>query len=157
MHIYPRTEAGMTAALIAIPLVGLFVWIFNSYRLGKFNRFIKPKQSAENIGIERNGRYRTWIVCGIIVVVLIAALGIFASGPIVSCKIEVPENYLEAIESQSKGVYSTTLPLVPVYTSVDSYSDGIVHYTIHYFPFGTVGMSYIEGDGYNIEKPLTGL
>ena len=34
--------------------------------------------SAENTGIERSGRYRTWIVCGIIVVVLIAALGIFA-------------------------------------------------------------------------------
>lgn len=48
MHIYPRTEAGMTAALIAIPLVGLFVWIFNSYRLGRFNRFLKPKQSTEN-------------------------------------------------------------------------------------------------------------
>ena len=157
MHIYPHTEAGMTAALIAIPLVGLFVWIFNSYRLGKFNKFLKRKQSAENTGIERNGRSRTWIICWIIVIALIAVLGVFATNPIVSCKIEIPEDYLEAIESQSKGVYSEKLPLVPIYTSVDSYSDGIVHYTIHYFPFGAVGMSYIEGDGYNIEKPLTGL
>ena len=157
MHIYPHTEAGTTAALIALPVVGLFVWIFNSYRLGKFKKFLKPKRSAENDSIGQSKRRRTWLLCGVIVVALLVMLGIFASNPIVSCKIEIPGDYLEAIESQSRGLYSRQLPLVPVYTSVDRYADGVVHYTIHYFPFGTVGMSYKEGDGYNIEKPLTGL
>ena len=30
-------------------------------------------------------------------------------------------------------------------------------YTIHYFPFGRVGMSYHLWDGYNMEKTLTRL
>jgi len=34
---------------------------------------------------------------------------------------------------------------------------GTVYYTIRYFPFGTVGMSYSEEGLYNIEKSLTGL
>jgi len=37
MKLFPRTEAGMLACLIAVPVVGLFVWIFNAYRLGRFN------------------------------------------------------------------------------------------------------------------------
>jgi hypothetical protein len=78
-----------------------------------------------------------------------------ASNPIISCNAEISEEYLEAIESHAKGIYSTVLPLVPIYISVDSFSSNKVYYTIYYFPFGTVGMSYIEVDGYNIEKPLT--
>ena len=97
------------------------------------------------------------LIAAIVVGILAFVLFILDSNPIISCKIDIPENCLEAIESQSKGIYSKTLPLVPVYISVDSYSAGKVCYTIHYFPFGTVGMSYIEGDGYNIEKPLTKL
>ena len=90
-----------------------------------------------------------------VVVLLIAGLNILAAHPIVSCKLDVPEDYMEAIESQSNGVYSAVLPLVPVYVSVDSFSTNRVCYTVYYFPFGAVGMSYTEGDGYNIEKPLT--
>ena len=97
------------------------------------------------------------IIAAIVVGILTFVLFTLDSDPIISCKTDIPENFLKAIESQSKGVYSKTLPLVPVYVSVDSYSAGKVCYTIHYFPFGTVGMSYIEGDGYNIEKPLTRL
>ena len=96
------------------------------------------------------------IIATIIVAVLIVGLSILASNPIISCKTDIPENYLEAIGSQSQGVYSKVLPFVPVYVSVDSYSEEIVHYTIYYFPFGTVGMSFTEYDGYNIEKSLTG-
>ena len=81
------------------------------------------------------------------VAILIIGLYILASNPIISCKFDVPENYLEAIESQSKGTYS----------NVNSLEAETVYYTIHYFPFGSVGMSYTESDGYNIEKPLTGL
>ena len=93
----------------------------------------------------------------VIVALLIVGLSIFASNPIVFCKVDVPENYLEAIESQSKGTYSNVLPLVPIYVTVDGLEAEIVYYTIHYFPFGTVGMSYTETDGYNIDKPLSGL
>ena len=95
------------------------------------------------------------IIASVLVVLLIVSLGILASNPVVACKMDIPENYSEAIKSQSKGVYSKGIPLVPVYVSVDHFSANIAYYTIHYFPFGTVGMSYTEGDGYNIEKPLT--
>ena len=90
-----------------------------------------------------------------IIVLLIAALCILSFRPIVYCGTELPGGCLAAIKSQSAGIYSHRLPLVPVFVSVDSFSRGKVSYTIYYFPFGTVGMSYTEQDGYNIEKPLT--
>ncbi|MBE6752942.1 MAG: hypothetical protein E7559_01085 [Ruminococcaceae bacterium] len=93
----------------------------------------------------------------IIAAVLIIGLCVLASNPIVVRKDGIPTACLEAIESQSKGVYSSTLPLVPIYVAVDRLEGETVYYTIHYFPFGTVGMSYTEADGYNMEKPLTRL
>lgn len=96
------------------------------------------------------------IIAVIVAVVLASVLGVFASHPLILCEIEIPENHLEAIKNQSKGLYSSKLPLIPIYARIDGYSDESVFYTIHYFPFGTVGMSYNENDGYNIEKPLTG-
>ena len=75
-------------------------------------------------------------IIGIIVVaILIVGLSIFASNPIISCKVDVPENYLEAIEIQSKGTYSNVLPLVPIYVTVNRLEAETVYYTIHYFPF----------------------
>ena len=93
----------------------------------------------------------------IITVVFLFVLFAFSKNPIVSCNIEIPESYMEAVKDHAKGFYSKRLPLVPVYVSIDAYSEGALYYTIHYFPFGTVGMSYIEDDGYNIEKPLTNM
>ena len=93
----------------------------------------------------------------IITVALLIVLFAFSKNPIVSCNIEIPESYMEAVKEHAKGVYSNRLPLMPVYVSLDEYSEGVLYYTIYYFPFGTVGMSYIEGDGYNIEKPLTNM
>lgn len=93
----------------------------------------------------------------ILAAVLVLILVLSALQPTVGCGIEIPDQYLEAIEGQAKGVYSSELPLVPIYVSVDAFSDGRVYYTIYYFPLGSVGMSYGEGDGYNMEKPLTGL
>ena len=92
----------------------------------------------------------------IIAAVLIVCLCILASGPVVSCKTDVPEKYVDAVKAQSAGLYSSKLPLVPVVVSVDQVAEGTVFYTVYYLPFGTVGMSYTEGDGHNIEKPLTG-
>jgi len=54
-------------------------------------------------------------------------------------------------------VYSARLPLIPIHVSLDRMEQGTVYYTIRYFPFGTVGMSYSEEGLYNIEKSLTGL
>ena len=88
---------------------------------------------------------------------LAGILCLFSAKPIVSCKIDLPDGYIEAVESEAEGFYSKTLPLVPVYVSVEEFTGNKVYYTIHYFPFGTVEMSYTENDGYNIEKPLTSL
>ena len=74
---------------------------------------------------------------------------------IISCDFDIPVATYKAIESQAEGVYSNKLPLVAVYVNVTDYTDGIAYYTIHYFPFGTVDMSYSEADGYNVEKQLT--
>ena len=91
-----------------------------------------------------------------VTILLVLGLSILASEPVVFCKTDLPEGYLSAIESQSAGLYSRNLPLVPVFVSVNAVSGKTVFYTIHFFPVGTVGMSYREDDGYNIEKPLTG-
>lgn len=93
------------------------------------------------------------IAIGLLAVV-IAALFLLFRNPIVSCNIEIPENYMDAARSQAKGLYSERLPLVPIVVRINSYSEDVLYYTIYYFPLGTVGMSYSGGDGYNIEKPL---
>lgn len=96
------------------------------------------------------------IVVALIVVVAAVLFGL-SQNPIVSCNIEIPESYMEAAKEQAKGAYSKRLPLVPVYVSIEDYSEGVLYYTIHYFPLGTVEMSYREDGGYNIEKPLTNM
>lgn len=93
----------------------------------------------------------------IVLAVLFTGLFAVACNPIVSCDIDIPQETLEAVNSEAKGLYSNKLPLVPVYVKVSGYSEGIVYYTVNYFPFGSVGMSYSETDGYNTEKPLSRL
>lgn len=100
-------------------------------------------------------RKKVKIAVVVAVVALAFVLGWFSSNPPTSCKIDISGEWLDAIQSQSKGLYSKILPLVPIYISVDSCSGETVFYRIYYFPFGTVDMSYNEEDGYNIEKPLT--
>lgn len=89
--------------------------------------------------------------------ILVIILGVLSSNPIVSCDIDIPQKSLEAVKSEAEGLYSNKLPLVPVYVRVSDYSDGTVFYTINYFPFGSIDMSFNEADGYNIEKPLSSL
>ena len=93
----------------------------------------------------------------LIVITLVIVLRIFSANLIISCDFDISDTTYDAIESQSKGVYSNKLPLMAVYVNVTDYSDEKAYYTIHYFPFGTVDMSYSETDGYNIEKQLTKL
>lgn len=117
--------------------------------MARISKYLSPYQKEDD--------NEKTIIPFIVIVVLAIVLGALTANPIISCDCEIPGNYLEAIKSQSKGLYSTKLPLVPFYISVNTYTDGIVYYTIHYFPFGTVRMSYSENNGYNIEKPLTGM
>jgi len=93
----------------------------------------------------------------ILTVFLMIVLFVFSRNPVVSSDIEIPEIYLEAVKEQAEGVYSKRLPLIPVYVRIDSFAEEKLYYTIYYFPLGTVGMSYVTGDGYNIEKPLTNM
>lgn len=93
----------------------------------------------------------------LLIVVFIILLRIFSANLIISCDFDIPITTYEAIEDQSKGAYSSKLPLVAVYVNVTDFSDEKAYYTIHYFPFGSVDMSYSESDGYNIEKQLTKL
>ena len=93
------------------------------------------------------------IIVGLLVAVII--LVFLCQKPIVSYKTELSTEYKTAIESQSKGIYSSRFPLVPVFVSVEPPEQEKAFYTIDYFPFGTVGMSYSPQDGYNIEKQLS--
>lgn len=68
---------------------------------------------------------------------------------------KLPEAYTQAIRSQAEGVYSQKLPLIPVFVRVTEFDRERVWYTIYYFPFGSVGMSYHPQDGYNMEKTLS--
>lgn len=84
-------------------------------------------------------------------------IGRISSHPFVSRRCEVPEEYVAEIRAQSVGVYSKKVPLLPIYISIEQFSAGRAYYTVHYFPFGTLGMSYGLTDGFCQENPLTGL
>lgn len=90
----------------------------------------------------------------LLIAAIVMAITLLYHKPVVSYKTELPQNYRQSIESQSQGIYSKKLPLLAVYVSVDECIEEKVFYTIHYFPFGSVKMSYSETDGYNIEKEL---
>ena len=95
------------------------------------------------------------IVTAVLGVILLLALYIVMQGPFL-LRPEVPEHYEKAILSQAEGPYSQRLPLMPVLVRTEAFSGDTVRYTICYFPFGCVGVSYNKYDGYNIEKPLLG-
>ena len=92
----------------------------------------------------------------LLLVILAGVLYHGCQGPVLKGA-KLPDYYEEAVLSQAMGLYSQKLPLVPVLVRVDAFSEETVHYTIFYFPFGSVGMSYNRSDGYNIEKPLSRL
>ena len=85
------------------------------------------------------------------------SLHCLATRPFFFSSIPIPESHQEAVISQSAGFYSQRLPLVPVCAAVDSHKNEVTRYTVYYFPFDSVGMSYSQTDGYNIEKTLTPL
>lgn len=89
--------------------------------------------------------------------VLALSLFVLAKNPVIIGGADLPQAYLTAIESQAQGIYSRNVPLVPVCVTVQPLEAQCVYYTIRYFPFGRVEMSYTPSDGYNIEKPLSRL
>lgn len=60
-----RTEFGLLGGLIALPLAVLLIWLFNSYKMGKFG---KPKPISPAVS--------TAIVFGIIVVSMVFGLAV---------------------------------------------------------------------------------
>lgn len=95
------------------------------------------------------------IIAIFMLVTLISMLGVMSFNPIIANTANAPKEYVEKVRAQTPGPYSNQLPLLPIYVTIDEYLGDMVNYTIYYFPFGTLGMSYIQGDGYSIEKPLT--
>ena len=61
--LYPHTSTGLLAGFIAIPFVVLFVWLFNSYKLGKFG---KAKQSPVNT----NSKFYSVVILAFIIVMV---------------------------------------------------------------------------------------
>ena len=55
-----RTEFGLLGGLIALPLVFLLIWLFNSYKMGKFGT---PKPMSPMVS--------TLIIFGIIVIAVV--------------------------------------------------------------------------------------
>ena len=100
-------------------------------------------------------RVKRWLAAAVLLAGL--ALGWLCGHPVVTGRESVPPPLREAVLQQARGLYSNRLPLVPVLVRLDGMEGGTVFYTIHYFPFGTVGMSFSQEGLYNIEKPLTGL
>lgn len=65
---YPLTQTGLQAAPIVIVLVLLFVWLFNSWQLGKFGR---PKNFDAN---KHKRNSMIVIVAAMIVIAVIAGI-----------------------------------------------------------------------------------
>ena len=112
------------------------------------------------------GRLLPWTIC--MFAVLCAVLAALALNPPVVCPAEYKDDLTpgthDAVQSVSRGIYSENIPLVPavVYiteireNTVDGETVQAVYFNINYLYFGQVGMSY-SWDGYNLEKPLSGL
>ena len=66
----------------------------------------------------------------------------------------VSDYYIDMIKDQAGHIYSGNLPLVTWYINIDGHQDNQYDYTIYYWPFGTEEMTYLDGDGFSIEKKL---
>lgn len=97
------------------------------------------------------------IVIPLMILLLVLVLCISAVCPPVLFGSGLSEEARKAVQSQAAGLYSRRLPLVPLFVTIDRLESQRVYYTIWYFPVGCVGMSWEPTDGYNMEKPLTGL
>ncbi len=112
------------------------------------------------------GHLLPWVIC--MFAVLSAVLAALALNPPVICADEYKDDMTpeihEAVQSVSRGIYSENIPLVPAFVRiteirecpVDGKTVPDVFFEICYLYSGRVEMSF-SWDGYNIEKPLSGL
>ena len=124
-------------------------------------------KKAESAVRRKPGHLLPWTVCTF--AVLCAVLAALALNPPVVCPDEYEDNLTpeirEAVQSVSRGIYSRNIPLVPAYVEItkiqewqiDNETVPDVYFVVHYLYSGRVGMSFMPGEGYNIEKPLCGL
>ena len=123
-------------------------------------------KGLEGVLRRKPGRLLPWAVC--MFAVLCALLAALALNPPVICSDEYKDDLTpeihEAVQSVSRGIYSENIPLVPAFVRIkeirecepEGQRQPTVHFNINYLYFGQVGMS-LSWDGYNIEKPLSGL
>ena len=123
-------------------------------------------KGLEGVFRRKPGRMLPWAVC--MFAVLCAVLAALSLNPPVVCPDEyrddlTPEIH-DAVQSVSRGIYSENIPLVPAFVKIkeiqgceiEGQMQPTIHFDINYLYFGQVGMS-LSWDGYNIEKPLSGL
>lgn len=104
------------------------------------------------IGKIREKRRKAGIlpICLLLVVLLLASL---ARRPVLQCGSEyLSSEDRKSIMCVSGGLYSSRLPLIPVYIRVENASAPL-RWRIYYLPFGYVEMTHGD-DGYDITKPL---
>ena len=66
----PKSDVGLLAGLLAIPVVCVLVWLFNAYRLGGCKR---TGAGAPETGKKREHRW-TLAICGVILALAVAGL-----------------------------------------------------------------------------------
>ena len=105
---------------------------------------------------------RSTIVAFVIFFTLIlGVLGRLAYKPVVmyadGCESTMSEEQERAVTSVSRGFYGHSAPVFAVAVSVNEVQPDYVAWDIYYFPFGDIGMEYInrpEYGGYNITRYL---
>ena len=123
-------------------------------------------KQAESVLRRKPGHLLPWTLCAF--AVLCAILAALALNPPVACPDEykddlTPEIYT-AVQTSGRGIYSRNIPLVPAFVkikeirecTIEGKTEPYIRFDINYLYFGQVGISF-SWDGYNIEKPLSGL
>ena len=92
---------------------------------------------------------------------IIGVLGRLAYKPIVmyadGCESVMSEEQKRAVTSVSRGFYGHSAPVFAVAVSVNEVRDDYVAWDIFYFPFGDIGMEYVDRPtygGYHITRYL---
>ena len=70
MPLLPKSDAGLLAGVLAIPVVCVLVWLFNAHRLGRF----KTTGGGSVETGKKRGRRRTLAVCGTLFVLAVAGM-----------------------------------------------------------------------------------
>ena len=124
-------------------------------------------KKAEEAIRRKRGHLLPWTLT--VFAVLCAILAALALNPPVIC----PDEYEDAltselratVQSNSRGLYSDNIPLVPAYVKihriqefeVDGEAEQDVYYYVKYLYFGQIGMTFSTVDGFNLEEQLSGL